>query len=245
MEILKVEKLNKSFISHGQTKKALNDVSFQLNKQEILGIVGESGSGKSTILKIIANLISKDSGRIELFGNEIKYLDKKIYRDLQMIFQDSKSSFNPRNSIGKSIKNTLKYLDLDKNMKISDLLKMVGLSPEYENKLPRELSGGQCQRAAIARAFSVNPRLLLCDEITSALDVCAQDKIVKLLIHLSKVHDTGVIFVSHDLPLVSSFCDKILVMKNGRVVEYGDTAKVIKQSKDPYTNDLLNHILDI
>lgn len=244
-EILKVENLSKSFYSNNEVKKVLKDINFSLRRGEILGIIGESGSGKSTLLRLISNQIPKDSGTIKIFGKDYKDYGKEIYKSMQMIFQDARSSFNPRCKIGRAFNITKKYLKLDNAFDNKQLLKMVGLKEEYEDKFPKELSGGECQRAAIARAFSVKPKFLLCDEITSALDVCAQAKIIDLLIDLCEEYSTGVLFVSHDLALVSSFCSRILILKHGEIVEYGDTKSIIKSPSHPYTVDLLEHMLVI
>lgn len=243
-ELLKVEKVNKTFLSHGYEKKALTDVNFTLNRGEILGIIGESGSGKSTLLRIISKQIRANNGEIIFKGKKLEDYEKELYQLMQMVFQDSRSSFNPKHTIGRALDEIKSHLNKEGKDNCY-LLERVGLVASYENKFPSQLSGGECQRAAIARAFSVMPDLILCDEVTSALDVCAQARVIDLIIHLSKVHNIAIIFVSHDLPLVSTFCDRLLIMKNGIIVEDGQTKEILQNPKSPYTRDLMDHLLEI
>lgn len=242
--IIDVKGVSKKFSSRGVQNHALNDVSISLKKGEILGIIGESGSGKSTLLRVISGLLKPDKGEV-LFDNKpvIKY-GKDLYRNMQMIFQNPRASFDNNYTIGQSFDEIKKHLCM-KDKENCTLLDMVGLDREYEFKYPDELSGGECQRAAIARALFVIPEVLLCDEITSALDVCVQQNIIELLVHLSRYHDISMVFVSHDLPLVSTFCDRLVIMEKGRVVESGNIEEILNNPKKEYTRDLLSHVLEI
>ena len=168
---------------------------------------------------------------------------KEIYKDIQMVFQDAIGSFNPRFTIEESITeyvcNLCSTTEADKKHKVDNLLRMVGLSKEYKYRYPHELSGGQCQRAAIARALSAHPKILVCDEATSALDVSVQAQIVELLKEMQEKMNISYLFITHDLALVSSFCDRVAVMKNGKIVEVGDAKEVINNPKDEYTKLLI------
>ena len=163
-----------------------------------------------------------------------------------MVFQDAVGSFNPRRKIGESISDTLCRLCGEKKhtagKETALLLEDVGLPGDYAEKYPHELSGGECQRAAIARAMSVHPEILICDEATSALDVSAQAKIVELLMHLRRIHNVSILFITHDLPLVSNISDRILIMNEGELVEEGSTEEVIIRPKTVYTRRLLDAV---
>lgn len=238
MTILQVQGLTKSF-GRGKSKKlVLDDVTFDLEEGEILAIVGESGSGKSTILNLVSKRLRPDSGTINFQGRPLEDYGKDLYKSMQMVFQNARASFDPKYTIGASIQEVLDQLRSDADISIGDLLKMTGLKPSYKDRLPSELSGGENQRAAISRSFSVLPRLLLCDEITSALDVCAQAKVIEYLYSLVKDQGISVLFVSHDMSLVSTFCDRVLVLNKGRIVEEGPTKEVLANPQDPYTQAL-------
>ncbi len=245
--ILEVRGLAKIYGAKDASLQALKDVSLQLNKGEILGIVGESGSGKSTLLKLISGLEASDSGEIKLRGKALSpKRTKEDYRAMQMIFQDAVASFHPRRTIEASIREAVRNLcgketKLDKE----ELSHMVGLTPELMERRPGQLSGGQCQRFAIARAVAPKPEILLCDEITSALDVSTQAQILRLLSDIC--HDTGTaaIFVSHDLAVVSCLCDRVIVMKDGSIVEEGDARKIIENPQHDYTKKLIESVLEI
>ena len=173
---------------------------------------------------------------------------KEEYRMMQMIFQNAVASFHPRRSIEASIKEAMRNL-LGKreeiNVDIEKWTAQVGLTPDLLKRRPGKLSGGQCQRFAIARAIAVQPEILLCDEITSALDVSTQDQILKLLNKICRDMGTSAIFVSHNLAVVSSLCDRIMVMKDGVVVEEGDATQIIRQPKEEYTKRLIESVLEI
>ena len=161
-----------------------------------------------------------------------------------MIFQDARASFDKQYTIEQSLNEVRKYLNPNA-LENRFLLQEVGLDSTFAKKYPYEMSGGECQRAAIARALACNPKVLLCDEITSALDVITQEKICNLLTHLCQQHHISAIFVSHDLPLVSNLCDRVMIMQDGKVVEEGKTKDVMQNPQHPYTKELLRHILKL
>ena len=249
-EILVCENLTMTFDDGEYIVHALKNVSFSLRKNEVLGIIGESGSGKSTIAKLITGLYQPTGGNIFLGGRSIVRLkrqaQKEVYTKVQMVFQDAVGSFNPRRKIGESISDTLCRLCGEKKhtagKEAARLLEDVGLPRDYAEKYPHELSGGECQRAAIARAMSVHPEILICDEATSALDVSAQAKIVELLMHLRRIRNVSILFITHDLPLVSNISDRILIMNEGELVEEGSTEEVITRPKTVYTRRLLDAV---
>ena len=249
-EILVCENLTMTFNDGEYILHDLKNVSFYLYKNEVLGIIGESGSGKSTIAKLITGLYQPTGGNIFLDGRSIVRLkrqaQKEVYTKVQMVFQDAVGSFNPRRKIGESISDTLCRLCGEKKhtagKEAARLLEDVGLPRDYAEKYPHELSGGECQRAAIARAMSVHPEILICDEATSALDVSAQAKIVELLMHLRRIHNVSILFITHDLPLVSNISDRILIMNEGELVEEGSTEEVITRPKTVYTRRLLDAV---
>lgn len=250
-EILKIENLSKSFKNEGKSFQAVKNVSFNINYGEVLGLVGESGCGKSTIAKLITGLETLDEGSITICGQKIDRTSiksiKECYKYMKMIFQEPRSSFDSRLTIGESIRETLKcYKKMSKEQykeKSVELLKIVGLEESYDNLKPLDISGGECQRAAIARAIATNPKLLICDECTSALDVSVQAQIMELLQNMKSSEDMGILFISHDLALVSSFCDRLCVMNNGEIVETGVTSELIKNPKNDYTKLLLASLL--
>lgn len=249
-EILVCENLTMTFDDGEYIVHALKNVSFSLRKNEVLGIIGESGSGKSTIAKLITGLYQPTGGNIFLGGRSIVRLkrqaQKEVYTKVQMVFQDAVGSFNPRRKIGESILDTLCRLCGENKhtagKETALLLDHVGLPGDYAEKYPHELSGGECQRAAIARAMSVHPEILICDEATSALDVSAQAKIVELLMHLRRIRNVSILFITHDLPLVSNISDRILIMNEGELVEEGSTEEVITRPKTVYTRRLLDAV---
>jgi len=247
MTVLEGKNVSKTYIEKDVSVKALQDINFHLEKGEILGIVGESGSGKSTLLKMISGLEKPDSGNIYLLGEELPFKRTKTQlSSMQMIFQDAPASFNPRRTVYESIKESVQSL-LGKDAKVDKegLSLMVGLDPALIDRYPRNLSGGQCQRFAIARAMAVKPSILLCDEITSALDVSSQAQIMHLLADICKENETSAIFVSHDLAVVSCLCKRIMVMKGGQLVEEGSSEQIIKAPKEEYTKKLIGSVMVI
>ena len=247
--ILKVRNLTKSFCNGTSVVKAVDGMSFVLKKGEILGIVGESGCGKSTLAKLITRLIDCDEGEIILNAKNITALKgtqlNEVYKEIQMVFQSPAESFNPRKTLGSSIIESL----INNGMKRKEawakgekLLTLCGLNPTYMKRYPHQVSGGECQRAAIARALAINPSVLICDEATSALDVTVQGQIIQLLKKLSKEFEMSYLFICHDLALVQQFCDHVIVMNNGKLVEQGTPDEVIKNPKKEYTKILVNSV---
>lgn len=233
------------------TVQALDNINLELYRGEILGIIGESGSGKSTIAKLITCMEKATAGELFFAEKNITNLSQReqrnLYRDIQMVFQDAVGSFNSRRTIGESIAEAISNLCDDDHDCIAghvlNLLLEVGLKAEYAQKYPHELSGGECQRAAIARALAVKPSVLICDEATSALDVSVQARIIKLLLQLRDKYNISIIFISHDLPLVSSITDRIIIMHNGKIVEAGKTSDIINNPQTLYTQTLLEAVL--
>ena len=212
MTILDVQHVKKCFGS----RILLSDVNFSVESGEILAIIGFSGCGKSTLAKIIARLTDFDSGKVILCGKDISNaVGNEFYREMQMIFQNPEESFDPRRTLGASIAEPIKNFGVKAS--VSELLTRVGLPNEYFNRFPREISGGECQRAAIARAISINPKLLICDEATSALDVTIQAKIVALIKNLCVERRISCIFITHDLKIAKKIANRVLVLENGEL----------------------------
>lgn len=229
---------------------AVDDVSFELNRGECLGIVGESGSGKSTIAKMITHLESVTEGQVFLKGKDITHVKGKalreIYQEIQMVFQMPMESFDPRCTLGDGIGESLRNMGLSRSetgSRVEKLLERCGLDREFADRYPHQVSGGQCQRAAIARALAVNPEILICDEATSALDVTVQKQILELLIELKQKEQLSFLLICHDLALVQAFCDKVLVLYHGKTVEYGTPDEIINHPKEDYTKRLIDSVL--
>ena len=247
MTVLEVKHLSKGYSRRGMAVEALADVSFSLGAREILGIVGESGSGKSTLLRLISGLEPPDAGEILLDGQRLPVRRTKAhYRAIQMVFQDAAGSFHPRRRISASIRETVRSLSESREaFDLAALAGLVRIDPELAERYPRELSGGQCQRFAIARAMAVNPRVLLCDEITSALDVSTQAQILQLLSSIYREREMSVLLVSHDLAVVRCLCDRVIVMRDGRIVEEGPVRDIIEAPKEEYTRGLIGSVLEV
>ncbi|MBQ7736859.1 MAG: ABC transporter ATP-binding protein [Oscillospiraceae bacterium] len=247
MNLLEGRKLCKTYSRGGVTVKALIDVDFTLGDGEILGVVGESGSGKSTLLRQISGLETPDSGELLLCGTPLgAKRSREDYRTIQMIFQDAVGSFHPRRTIRSSIRESVRNLcGRDAQADLEALSAVVGLDPALAERYPRNLSGGQCQRFAIARAVAVDPKILLCDEVTSALDVSSQAQVLKLLSDICRERHMSAVFVSHDLAVVSCICDRVMVMYRGKVVEEGAVRDVIDCPKDEYSRKLISSVLEV
>lgn len=242
--ILSGRDLNKTYTDYSRGAKhcvrPLQHVDFDLFRGEILGVVGESGSGKSTLLNVISGLEKAEGGSLLYKGSEYTGSGpEKTGRFLQMVFQDAYGSFDPRMTIERS----LSEAPGAEQKEIRRIIREVGLDEELLKRKPRRLSGGQCQRMSIARALASHAEVLLCDEITSALDVTTQAQVIKIITELRDSEGVSVIFVSHDLALVSMICDRIMVMKDGVVVETGKTEDVITKPKHEYTERLLESII--
>lgn len=245
--ILEAEHLTKIFTRRGsEPLKAVDDVSFQLRSGETLGIVGESGSGKSTLAKMLTRLTDISSGTLKVEEKDITSLKRRelreMYGTIQMVFQDPVSSFDPRKTLGYGIGESLRNRGMKKtevDERVKQALEQCGLSSEFADRYPHEVSGGQCQRAAIARALIVEPKILICDEATSALDVTIQKQIMELLQELKEKRGLSFIFICHNLALVQEFCDRVLVLYDGKNVEEGTTDKVILHPQNEYTKKLI------
>ena len=229
--------------------KAVNNVSFKLYKGSVLGIVGESGSGKSTVAKCICGVIPASEGQIIYDGRAIDgrvlSSDKNLRRQIQIIFQDPYGSLNPRMTIGQAILEPINYHKLrpgNAKERVLELLNEVGLDEEYYDRYPHQLSGGQRQRVCIARALSVEPQILICDESVSALDVSVQSQILNLLDSLRAKYQLSIIFISHDLSVIHYISDEVIVMKDGKIVERGVADQIITSPQEAYTQELVNSI---
>lgn len=249
--ILVVNNLTKVFHKKGQGDFiAVDHASFTLNKGECLGIVGESGSGKSTIVKMITRLLDATEGTITLNGEDVTNVKGKdqrdLYKKIQMVFQMPFDSFDPRHNLGNGVGESLRNAGMSKEdtkKKVAELLEMCGLDPEFADRYPHQVSGGQCQRAAIARAIAIEPEILVCDEATSALDVTVQKQVLTLLKELREKLGMSYLFISHDLAVVQQLCDKVIVLYHGKIVERGTPDEVITNPKDEYTKNLVASVL--
>ena len=225
--------------------RALDDVSLTLRRSEIVGLVGESGSGKSTLGRCLIGLYAPQKGQVIVDGEDVSSRSKRFDRRVQMVFQNPDSSLNPRHRVGEIVGRPLRLLGVsrkDVRSRVDELLTLVRLPGEYARRYPHELSGGQKQRIGIARALALEPEILICDEITSALDVSVQATILDLVKDLRDRLRVSILFISHDLAVISQICDRIVVMKAGRVVEEGITERLITQPAEPYTRELLSSI---
>ncbi len=249
--ILRVDNLTKVFTRKGQPDfTAVDHISFEVEPGQCLGIIGESGSGKSTVANLITRLIDPTEGQIVLDGEDITRLKGRqlqtAYRKMQMVFQTPTESFDPRHTLGDGVGESLRNFGLDQsevNREVAELLKQCGLPPEFAKRYPHQVSGGQCQRAAIARAIAIQPKLLICDEATSALDVTIQTEILALLSDLRRELNLSILFICHDIALVQQFCDWVLVMYKGSIVEEGVPDEVIRNPQNDYTKRLIESIL--
>lgn len=249
--ILKVEHLTKTFISQGRENyTAVDDVNFSMDYGEKLAIIGESGSGKTTIVNMITRLLDVTSGIVYMDGEEITNLSgkalKPVYQKMQMVFQTPTESFDPRQTLGSGVAESLINHGMRKKEAMKEaenLLELCGLKKEFSKRYPHEVSGGQCQRAAIARAIAIKPKLLILDEATSALDVTVQKEILELLEELREERGMSYLFICHDIALVQNFCDRVLVMHQGKIIEEGSPDEVIRHPKETYTRRLIESVL--
>jgi oligopeptide transport system ATP-binding protein len=230
--------------------KAVDGVSFDIKPRSTLGLVGESGCGKTTVGRSILRLITPTSGQVRFQGEDfLAYRGqelRKLRRRMQIVFQDPVSSLNPRMTIGNIIGEPLEVHGIargaDKKQQVADLLATVGLDPTYASRYPHEFSGGQRQRIGIARALSLSPDLIICDEPVSALDVSIQSQILNLLDDLQKQHGIAYLFIAHNLAVVEHFSDEVAVMYLGRIVEKAPSRELYKNPKHPYTVALLSAV---
>jgi oligopeptide/dipeptide ABC transporter ATP-binding protein len=257
--ILRVQNLKKYFpIRRGFFQKiagwveAVDDVSFEIEEGKTLGLVGESGCGKTTVARLILKLLEPDQGKIIFRGTNIGKLTEKdmkpLRKEIQIVFQDPFGSLNPRMTAGLSIEEGLRILGIKKGKRrkerLEKLLKMVEMSPDTADRYPHEFSGGQRQRICIARALSVDPSLVVCDEPISALDVSIQAQIINLLKDLQDRLGLSYLFISHDLNVVSYLCSTISVMYKGRIMESAPAEELFENPCHPYTISLLSAIPD-
>ncbi len=248
--IIEVKNLTKKFPPN---IIAVNNVSFSLNRGECIGLVGESGCGKSTLSSIITHMQKPTSGTIFFEGEDIfKYKKnevKKYHRNIQMVFQNPKSVFSPKMAIGKFLcEGLVNYKIMNKSdakKEAIKLLEQVELDSSYFMKFPHELSGGQLQRVVIARAISINPKVIIYDEPTSALDVSVQKNITKLLYDIQNKYNISTIFISHDLALVRLIADRILVMNDGEIIEKLDSENFITSIKNNITQELVDSVFTL
>ncbi|OLC24760.1 MAG: peptide ABC transporter substrate-binding protein [Actinobacteria bacterium 13_1_20CM_2_65_11] len=234
----------------GATVHAVDGVSFEIREGETLGLVGESGCGKSTLARLVTQLLPVTSGKIFFGDVELTKLRgeklRQYRRQLQMIFQDPFASLDPRMTVGDIIAEPLDNFGVmrgrKRNARVQELLSIVGLNPNFNNRYPHEFSGGQRQRIGIARALALNPRLVVCDEAISALDVSIQAQIVNLLEDLQREFKLTYLFIAHDLSVVRHISDRVMVMYLGKIVEIADSVETYASPKHPYTKALLSAI---
>ena len=249
--ILSVENLTKVFKLHGREDVcAVRNVSFDLFPGETLGVIGESGSGKTTLVNMITGLLPATEGSVVLDGIEVTKCSQRelrqAWKKMQVVFQTPTESFDPRRTLGDGICESMRNNGVSKAdalARAKELLSLCGLPEEFVDRYPHQVSGGQCQRAAIARALAIDPKLLICDEATSALDVTIQAEIIELLTELRRKLDMSILFICHDIALVQQFCDRVVVMYRGEVVEEGVPDQVIAAPKNAYTQELIDSIL--
>jgi peptide/nickel transport system ATP-binding protein/oligopeptide transport system ATP-binding protein len=255
--ILEVENLSKHFIikksvfAPKTVIRAVDNISFEIKEGEILGLIGESGSGKSTTGSLILKLLQSDRGK--LFFNGINITDieekkmRKIRKDIQIIFQHTHGTLDPKMTIGELVMEPLKIHNIvpfkERDYEVTRLLQMVGLSGSDKEKFPHQLSGGQRQRVGIARAIATRPKLIVCDEPVSALDVSVQGQILNLLLKLKDELNLTYLFISHDLKVIKHICNRIAVMYKGKIVEIGDKNQILNTPNHEYTRRLIEAML--
>ena len=233
------------------TFRAVDNVSFDVLEGETLGMVGETGSGKSTIAKAIINILKISSGEIFFQNNQISNLNekkiKKFRKEIQMIFQDPLASLNPRMNVGEIISEPLKTHNSklsknDINLQVKEIMENVGLLSNQINRYPHEFSGGQCQRIGIARSVILKPKLIICDEPVSSLDVSIQAQVINLLKELQKKYNLTYLFITHDLNIAKHMSDNIMVLNLGKIVEMNKSYEIFNFPKHDYTKKLISSI---
>ncbi len=245
--MIEVRSLKKYYpVGKNGVLKALDDVSFDIYRGEILGVVGESGCGKSTLGRCIMRLVDATGGTVAVDGMDLARLDraqlKQLRRRMQMVFQNPFSSFNPKHNIERSLREVGKLFHMPApqiSARIAELLEVIGLDADVLTRMPPELSGGQLQRLAIARAMMTSPEFIMADEPVSALDVSVQAQVLNLILDLRARYHQTMMFISHDLPVVEHICDRVIVMYLGAVMELGRTPDLFDRTTHPYTMALL------
>lgn len=248
--LLKGQGLVKDFKMGKSTVHAVANVDIEIRNGETLSLVGESGCGKSTLGRLLLGLLRPDQGKIWFEGRELVSMKRrefqKVRRDIQCIFQDPYSSLDPRLSVANSIAEPLlinRAGTREECMKrVDELLEIVGIPVEYKNRFPHQFSGGQRQRIGIARALSLNPKLIVCDEPVSALDVSIQAQILNLLTELQERMGLTYLFISHDLNVVRCISDRVYIMYLGSICEYGEAGEIFEHPRHPYTHFLLSAV---
>ena len=248
--LLKGQGLVKEFKTGKQVVHAVSDVDIEIRRGETLSLVGESGCGKSTLGRLLLGLLTPTAGKIWFEAKELTAMDRKdfqkIRRDIQCIFQDPYSSLDPRLSVANSIAEPLVINKIgtkeERQNRVEELLKTVGIPVEYKNRFPHQFSGGQRQRIGIARALALNPKLIVCDEPISALDVSIQAQVLNLLMDLQQEMGLTYLFISHDLNVVRCISDRIYIMYLGSVCEYGEAEAIFEHPRHPYTHFLLSAV---
>lgn len=259
--LLEVKDLRVVYKTDEATVHAVNGISFTLGERETIGLVGETGAGKTTTALTLLRLLPERTGRV--LGGEIRFrgenlLEKTIPEmrhvrgaEISIIFQDPMTALNPALTVGDQVLESLEIHNLDKRSKeeldarVDELFKLVGIPPERKKEYPHQFSGGMKQRVVIAMALACNPKLLIADEPTTALDVTIQAQVLELMKDLKEKYDTSMIMITHDLGIVSEVCDKVAIIYAGEVVEYGSLEHIYRNPQHPYTNGLFGSLPDI
>lgn len=245
--ILEATDIRKTFGKGDRRVVAVDGISVKIERGKTLGVLGESGSGKSTLGRCLLRLIEPDSGAIRFEGKTVSGIPQSQFRpnrrNMQMIFQNPFSSLNPKMSVGEAVEDPMKIWNLGdrefRRKRVRDLLDLVGINPNRSGAFPYEFSGGQQQRINIARALSLDPKFIVCDEAVSALDVSIQTQIVNLLMDLQKQLGLTYLFISHNLGVVEYLSDDVLIMQHGKAVEYAPTEEIFKNPRNEYARNLI------
>lgn len=254
--MLEISHLSKTYTSGflgNRRVDAVKDVSFQIHTGEIFGLIGESGSGKTTLTRMIGGFLKPSSGEITFEGKNLVKANSRewhqLHQQIQFVFQHPQLTFHPRRNIYFACAEPIRLYHLDRHMSERDMirhmLRRVGISEDQWHKYPHEISGGQAQRIAIARALSLNPKLLICDEPTSMLDVSVQAQILRLLLRANEKYHVAMLFISHDLDVIRAVCQRVAVMHKGEIVETGTIEEVFGNPKHEYTKKLLSAHMEV